>query len=356
MSKEMFFRTKEAKICLNCNSLEMLDICVSLKDFGKGKDYKLTADVFSYTNGDEIDMHCSKCKSKNTVLIDTKIAHVINILNFKGYKTLFSCEGHETECSKSLPYITFVRHIPLFIFDNLPRGWYVGEYIKETKDITIYYNKGSDEDIDSVDIDFDEKALFNWALSLPDIKKNHDVVQKDIFLKLLLSKYFSEEKYWMCFSPEKAKTGHSHYGSPYETYNSCDNCDGAKCECCEDIIKPVYLEFSCPADLFAEGLSKIYGIDYDKSYHYAISDNKFELNRDGIFIPSSAMLKEYNPEFLYEISTSDKELFTKFDKIFESGENPYTFLQEAREKYEYMSNKYKHIYNQYVLWDSRREK
>ena len=41
MSKEMFFRTKEAKICLNCNSLEMLDICVSLKDFGKGKDYKL---------------------------------------------------------------------------------------------------------------------------------------------------------------------------------------------------------------------------------------------------------------------------------------------------------------------------
>ena len=74
MSKEMFLRTEEAKICLSCNSLEMLDICVSLKDFGEGKDHKLSADVFSYTDGDEIDMHCSKCKSKNTVLIDTKIA------------------------------------------------------------------------------------------------------------------------------------------------------------------------------------------------------------------------------------------------------------------------------------------
>ena len=86
MSKEMFLRTKEAKVCLNCNHLEMLDICVSLKDFGIGKDCKLSADVFSYKSGDEIDMHCSKCKNKNTVLIDTKIAYVINILNYKGYK------------------------------------------------------------------------------------------------------------------------------------------------------------------------------------------------------------------------------------------------------------------------------
>lgn len=31
------------------------------------------------------------------------------------------------------------------------------------------------------------------------------------------------------------KTGHMHYGSPYETSSDCRNCDGAKCERCHNM-------------------------------------------------------------------------------------------------------------------------
>ena len=30
-------------------------------------------------------------------------------------------------------------------------------------------------------------------------------------------------------------SGHTHYGSPYETATDCGNCDGARCHKCNDI-------------------------------------------------------------------------------------------------------------------------
>ena len=32
----------------------------------------------------------------------------------------------------------------------------------------------------------------------------------------------------------RALTGHTHYMSPYECYDSCGTCDGARCETCRE--------------------------------------------------------------------------------------------------------------------------
>ena len=32
----------------------------------------------------------------------------------------------------------------------------------------------------------------------------------------------------------RALTGHTHYGSPYESFDNCGTCDGALCESCKE--------------------------------------------------------------------------------------------------------------------------
>ena len=41
-----------------------------------------------------------------------------------------------------------------------------------------------------------------------------------------------DERYWEPNYGDRYLTGHSHLGSTIETYDSCDNCDGALCHKC----------------------------------------------------------------------------------------------------------------------------
>lgn len=41
----------------------------------------------------------------------------------------------------------------------------------------------------------------------------------------------------------KVLTGHMHYMSPYETYDSCGNCDGARCDRCKTIYEVQDFDF-----------------------------------------------------------------------------------------------------------------
>ena len=38
----------------------------------------------------------------------------------------------------------------------------------------------------------------------------------------------------------RALTGHTHYRSPYEGYDDCGTCDGARCECCREKWEVTY--------------------------------------------------------------------------------------------------------------------
>lgn len=47
------------------------------------------------------------------------------------------------------------------------------------------------------------------------------------------------------FYVSKCLSGHMYYGSPYETDDSCGNCDGAKCERCKERYRVTNFSDKC---------------------------------------------------------------------------------------------------------------
>ena len=131
---------------------------------------------------------------------DDMIAETISLLNTKGYKTEFCCQGHistsgydyvnnifHPEIIVSTPYITFSER---YEFESLPEGWdpvdHEGEILEypdgtEVEDhrISIYYDKISNDYMNmnmiftGLTMNFyDElvvvmRRLLEWAISLP---------------------------------------------------------------------------------------------------------------------------------------------------------------------------------------------
>lgn len=52
-------------------------------------------------------------------------------------------------------------------------------------------------------------------------------------------------------------SGHSHFNSPFETDNSCGNCDGAKCDICKKITEPDHYSAAIPCDELEKILAKV---------------------------------------------------------------------------------------------------
>ena len=106
---------------------------------------------------------CPACKSHNVNLIelDPNIADAISILNKKGYRTLYCCEGHGNESIDA--YIYFESKPLLDKFTHtIPITWYV-DY-----DWIIKYNKFI---IRSDAASYAEAMLdiYEWAKELPDL-------------------------------------------------------------------------------------------------------------------------------------------------------------------------------------------
>ena len=353
MADGMIYECKETKVCMNCHHMREYDITIKLNDYGISTDCILSAEVWDSDTGNEISMRCENCNSEDTVLIDPKIAHVINILNYKGYKREFSCQGHRDSYSVTLPYITFTKDVPVTILSTLPEGWHVIDINDCEEDLSIYFNNGGDKNIDEVDIDFNEKELLIWALSLPFLDGEKYVKDRNEIKKRFLAKYFAEEKYWYYRKGHNIKTHHSKRNSE-EPCDKCDNCDWTNCDGCEDLKLPPEFEFSCDASELAKGISLVYGIRYEDAYNLVINNDNEQAKMLGIFKPDDLLLQLYCPDFLDKISSLTHKNMSIFDDIYNSGGNPYSLVQDAREKYDYMSDEYKHIHNQYELWKEYR--
>lgn len=64
----------------------------------------------------------------------------------------------------------------------------------------------------------------------------------------ILDKVLNKD-WWQKISRSKHLSGHCHRNSPFETDDSCGNCDGARCETCSTIVEPPHLEFGCTVDI-----------------------------------------------------------------------------------------------------------
>ena len=69
---------------------------------------------------------CKFCKTDVKLIeIDYNLAYSISILNRKGYRTKFCCEGHESEYVDENGYVLFEDNSILEYIDYLPDSWYV---------------------------------------------------------------------------------------------------------------------------------------------------------------------------------------------------------------------------------------
>ena len=135
-------------------------------------------DIPKYSIPNKIYGVCNYCNEVTTFQrLDVNIATVVSVLNKKGYKTMQSHEGYQTDTKISTASIAFDRHLIEYdfgtprIFDKilllkitLIDDWFV--------DVDAY-TQGHTLIIRAKDIDFNRwDVLLKWAQSLPELNEN----------------------------------------------------------------------------------------------------------------------------------------------------------------------------------------
>jgi hypothetical protein len=75
------------------------------------------------------------------------------------------------------------------------------------------------------------------------INKNIDIMDK-----------VGNEDFWNPENPRKEYSHHMYRNSPYETCDSCGNCNGAYCDICSEVTIPGHLSFSIYTDTIYQWL------------------------------------------------------------------------------------------------------
>lgn len=194
-SRGMFYHSTQTCMCTRCLNMKRY---LYEFTFGSGGVYDtiVTEDGREYVplkDGHPFYKDFEKCVDDaphSIVVLDDKIAETVRILNMKGYKTEFSCEGHREiftyninnefadGVQYSIPYISFKAGyvLPAIAECSLPHGWRVEySYLNNMKSYSIYYDDHTEN------IYFDEQKLVDWANSLDDMSK----VQKDLCDKFI---------------------------------------------------------------------------------------------------------------------------------------------------------------------------
>lgn len=129
-----------------------------------------------------------------------------------------------------------------------------------------------------------------------------------------ITPYVAEERFWMKTMERKHYTGHLYRNSPYETDDSCGNCDGARCDYCKLVTEPAHYECSVPVNILEDILNKHFDITDDCRSELVYGDRNSYI-KDGVkyilIIPSEFHIKneKYNEsiEFYKNLLSTDKE-------------------------------------------------
>ncbi len=157
-----------------------------------------------------------------------------------------------------------------------------------------------------------------------------------------------DEKFWRVASPSKHMSGHMYRNSPFETDNSCGNCDGARCELCHEIIEPSHLECELAVDILEELLKK-HGVPEEDASNIVYDDYCHNRSGDYMFhFPSDFELEEKHKDFYDKLLAKDEEIWNELDSYKAAGLNP---ILEAEKKRGISFISYdRHLDNQWHLW------
>lgn len=113
-----------------------------------------------------------------------------------------------------------------------------------------------------------------------------------------------DPQYWSLTNQRIKYTGHLYRNSPYESDDSCGNCDGARCDTCQKIIIPAGIECSIQCDKLERMLNEL-GLDRDVVLFFTYDDSgKMNYKNYRFKWPTDTMLKSKYPEKYKEIYSS----------------------------------------------------
>jgi hypothetical protein len=165
---------------LMCPHCYKMNKAIYTVDYTFNKNHKLHSEIHLnnrsrelYKNGLMKAGACRLCSSSDPIILDSRIAKTIQVLNMKGYRTKFCCHGHLYLDGVAQPYIAFEDWVPIAMFQGLPSGWELdinGDsntvYGKHFGIMPSIYYRPMEL---PYNINFDQTKLYRWAKDLPDI-------------------------------------------------------------------------------------------------------------------------------------------------------------------------------------------
>ena len=134
-------------------------------------------------------------------------------------------------------------------------------------------------------------------------------------INLIDNPEFRKPKYWSFKSGDKYLSHHMYKNSPFETCDSCGNCDGARCDGCKMIYLDDYLEFTFECSEETENIFKEnFNLPDDQIYDYMYDDFYKNCNyKNYIITPSNFNFKNNYPD---EYENVFEQLKNKSDKKY----------------------------------------
>jgi len=162
----------------------------------------------------------------------------------------------------------------------------------------------------------------------------------------------NDEKFWQPEGSKSYYSQHLYRNSPFESSDSCGNCNGANCDSCVLIAIPAQLEFSIYSDILYDWMIQD-GVPEEVASELAYSDS-CRRNYKGYTLvwPTENMLKEQYPE-LYHIIVSPNDQVLQVIKSFHGKFEVFAYLEDAVIKHYGLENGERfsgHVPNQLKLY------
>jgi len=161
-----------------------------------------------------------------------------------------------------------------------------------------------------------------------------------------------DEKFWRPESSRGYYSQHLHRNSPYESSDSCGNCNGANCDSCVLVVVPAQLEFSTYSDTLYDWLIED-GVPEDIAEELAYSDScRRSYKGYRLVWPTETMLKEQYPQLYYIITNLDEQVLDVI-KSFHGKFEVFAYLEDAVIKHYGLENEERfcgHVPNQLKLY------
>lgn len=165
-----------------------------------------------------------------------------------------------------------------------------------------------------------------------------------------IMKKAADEQWWDINGASSYLSQHMYRNSPFESSDSCGNCDGAACDDCHRVTVPGHMEFSVYSDTLHDWLKEA-GVPKDVASELAYSDTcGYTCKEYHLVWPNERMLKEQYPELYKQITTPDEEVV----KVITSYKGRFKCFGDLKdavlEHYGVSGDYHNHIYKQLDLY------